>query len=167
MNNAYLLIGGNLGDRSFLLQTAEELIEKHCGTILKSSGLYETEAWGDTEQPAFLNKALWLQTPLAPIELLEKVLEIELMLGRERVNLWGPRTMDIDLLFFENIVMESEQLVLPHPRICIRRFVLEPLTEICGNMVHPLEQKTIVELLAICSDVSKVVRLDGVFNNRQ
>lgn len=158
-NRAYLLIGGNLGNRQQLLAAAITLIAAQCGTIVQCSSVYETEAWGLTEQPLFLNQAVALDTVLQPEQLLQALLRIELQLGRQRKEKYGPRLMDIDILLFGNAVVEAPALVIPHPHMASRRFVLAPLAELIPQYVHPVLQKTIQDLLARCPDPLQVYKL--------
>ena len=150
------MIGGNLGDRQKLLQKAENLITTYCGAIIKASSIYESEAWGMTDQASFLNRLLVINTSLSPFDLLENMLAIENLLERKRVEKWGPRTMDIDLLFYNDQIIETEKLTVPHPFIGSRRFVLEPLVEVASEFLHPIEKKTMKELLHSCNDTCQV-----------
>ena len=152
MNKAYLLIGGNLGDRLAYLTQSKVYIENQCGKIVAQSSYYETEAWGMKEQPAFLNQVILMETRFLASELLSKLLSIEQQLGRERLTPLGPRTIDIDILYFNNEIINMEQLTIPHPRIAERKFVLIPLNEIAPQIVHPLFQKTTQDLLNECND---------------
>ena len=159
LNRAWLLTGGNMGNRSEFLQKAREALELSCGKILKASSLYETAAWGRQDQPAFLNQALLLQTKLSAEALLGKILQIERELGRERDQKYGPRTLDIDILLFNDDIIDTEKLVVPHPQLPLRRFALMPLAEISGGKRHPFLEKTITELLAQCPDPLDVQKL--------
>lgn len=152
------MIGGNLGDREKLLQEAENRISQTCGAILNASSVYESEAWGMNNQPSFLNKVLVVNTLFSPEELLERTQQIENLLERKRLVKWGPRTMDIDLLFYNDQILQSALLTVPHPWICKRRFVLEPLVEVAAQMLHPIEQLTMEELLGKCEDPCSVIR---------
>ncbi len=152
MNDAYLLIGGNMGDRLLNLQQAYFKIEKQAGAIVKKSDVYETAAWGLTEQNAFLNQVLLISTVHTAEELLQKLLYIEQESGRKRIVKMGPRTIDIDILFYNNEIISTSDLTVPHPQIANRRFVLTPLNEIAPDFVHPVLQKTIGELLEKCTD---------------
>lgn len=156
MNKAYLLIGGNLGEREELIRLAEKQIESNCGPIISASSLYETEAWGLKEQPTFLNKVILIETLQDPLLLLRSLQSIELLLGRTREQRWGPRTMDIDILFYNKIILDTSNLTIPHPGIPNRRFVLEPLAEIAGEWEHPQYQNNIRYLLQQCNDNSAV-----------
>jgi 2-amino-4-hydroxy-6-hydroxymethyldihydropteridine diphosphokinase len=152
MNIAYLLIGGNMGERQYYLSSAKELIEKDCGEIVLESSIYETAAWGLEEQAAFLNQAIEIKTPLSAIELLEKILAIEERLGRKREIKYGPRLVDIDILLFNKIVVKTEGLSIPHPQMQNRRFVLMPLAEIAAKQMHPILKKKVEQLLKECPD---------------
>ncbi len=152
MNTAYLLIGGNLGDRKQNLRQAVLLINEQCGTVTKSSSLYETEAWGKTDQPSFLNQALEISTLLNARQLMRKVLRIEKSMGRERTEKMGPRIIDIDILFFGDEIHDLRFLKIPHPAIQNRRFVLIPLGEINPDLQHPVLKKSVAELLEECPD---------------
>ncbi len=145
-NEIYLITGTNLGNRMANLQHAAAEIEQNIGQILTRSSVYETEPWGITDQPSFYNQVLKVATTLAPLPLLTATLAIEKEMGRIRAERYGARIIDIDLLFFDNLVIETQQLTIPHPRITERNFVLAPLAEIAPNMVHPVLQQTISEI---------------------
>ena len=155
--HAYILIGGNLGNRYANLRSATQALERLAGRILATSTVYETEAWG-MEGPAFLNQALQLETELAPEALLDIQLQVERQLGRERDAAAGyqSRTMDIDLLLFDNAVIGTDRLTVPHPRMAERRFVLVPLADIAANVVHPVTQTSIATMLQQCPDTAAV-----------
>ena len=155
-NTAYLLTGGNMGDRQENLATAYEYISQQCGDITNASSLYETAAWGKNDQPSFLNQALELQTELTPRQLLKKILSIEKQIGRIRKQKYGPRIIDIDILLFNDEIHNYPSLKIPHPEMQNRRFVLVPLAEIAPQIIHPLSKKSIVELLTICPDKLEV-----------
>jgi 2-amino-4-hydroxy-6-hydroxymethyldihydropteridine diphosphokinase len=152
MNNTYLLIGGNIGDRMAYLQQAIAVIEQRCGKIVQRSGVYSTAAWGKKDQPDFYNQCLHLQTNYAATELMEILLDIEKSLGRIRQEKMGPRVIDIDILLFNDEVIGSATLQIPHPRLAARRFALIPLAEIGGNLLHPVLHQTIDELVIQCTD---------------
>lgn len=156
MNTAYLLTGGNMGNRAFHLQQAEQYIEQYCGEIVCSSSIYETEAWGFKDQPSFYNQALALKTTLAPDELMRRLLEIELEMGRVRTLKMGPRIIDLDILLIDDLIIGTELLSVPHPALPERRFALMPLAEIAPLLWHPTEGKTITGLLDACTDTSNV-----------
>ena len=152
MSTAHLLIGGNLGDRKENLLTAISLISEHCGSLTGSSSIYETEAWGNTDQPSFLNQALEISTSLNARQLIRRTLKIEKEMGRVRKEKLGPRIIDIDILLFENEIHDLRFLKIPHPEMQNRRFVLVPLAEIDPTLQHPVLNKTIAELLEECPD---------------
>ncbi|MBO9614451.1 MAG: 2-amino-4-hydroxy-6-hydroxymethyldihydropteridine diphosphokinase [Dyadobacter sp.] len=155
----FLLLGSNLGDRGQVLASAREAIAAQAGSIIRQSAIYETEPWGNTDQPVFLNQVLEISTSLLPEDLLRIILNIEHDLGRVRYERWGARVIDIDILYFGQTVMDSARLTLPHPRIQDRRFVLAPLAEIAAGFVHPLLQKTSAQLLEQCPDTSAVSKI--------
>lgn len=161
MNKAYLLIGGNTGNRRQQLEIAVDQVAKHCGKIIARSHLYETAAWGKTDQAAFLNQALLIETLLAPEPLLQAVLFIEHKMGRYRQEKYGPRIIDIDILFYNNDIIDTPSLVVPHPALPQRRFALEPLNEIATDFIHPAQKKTIKMLLEECPDPLEVNKLNN------
>lgn len=152
MNKIYLLTGGNLGDRLESLKIAADDIENKIGKIIRSSRIYETGAWGDTAQPDFYNQVHLLTTALPAEKIMERILKIEETMGRVRTSKNAARIIDIDILFFNDEVVDTHWLSIPHPEIPNRRFVLEPLNEIAPNLVHPVLMKRMHELLSICTD---------------
>ncbi|MDP4265109.1 MAG: 2-amino-4-hydroxy-6-hydroxymethyldihydropteridine diphosphokinase [Bacteroidota bacterium] len=159
MNIAYLLTGGNLGDREQNLADARQWIEAGCGKIIRASSLYETAAWGKTDQPDFLNQALKIETMLDANQLIRSVLETEKKMGRTRKEKYGSRIIDIDILLFNDEVYSGPFLTIPHPEIQNRRFVLVPLTEIAAGVLHPVLKKTIAQLLQDCPDTLPVKKI--------
>ncbi|WP_300598848.1 2-amino-4-hydroxy-6-hydroxymethyldihydropteridine diphosphokinase [Niabella sp.] len=159
MNRIFLLIGGNLGDRTAHLEQARALIERHIGTIEKTSAIYETAAWGLVHQPDFYNQALQVSTALQPEPLMQMILKIESGMGRVRNERYGPRVIDIDILLYNDLVCALPQVTLPHPRMQERRFVLAPLDEIAPELQHPVLHQTIRQLLATVSDDSAVKKI--------
>ena len=156
----YLLLGSNLGDRRKLIDEAILEIGAQVGAVFQQSSFYETAAWGREDQPGFLNVAIGVATALNPMEVLEKVLRIEQDLGRVRLEKWGSRLIDIDLILFDDLIVdEGPVLQIPHPQMQHRKFVLEPLAELIPHYKHPLLQQTIQELLESLDDnlaVSKI-----------
>lgn len=158
MNHIYLLIGGNIGDRLANLENARKSIEEQCGPIQKASSIYETEAWGLKDQPAFYNQALCIDTELSPEELLETLLRIEVSMGRKRMVPLGPRNIDLDIIYYNEAVIQQTGLIIPHPRMTERNFVLAPLVEIAAEFMHPILQKTTTQLFQSCKDLSVVYK---------
>lgn len=156
--SAYLLIGSNEGNRLQFLTTAKEQIEQFAGRIILTSSIYQTDAWGKENLPPHLNQALLIRTGLEPLELLNRLQQIETNLGRKKTEKWGIRKIDIDIIYFDNLIINHPQLQIPHPLMQNRRFVLSPLTEIAPNFLHPVLQKTNQELLQTLSDPLKVTR---------
>lgn len=152
MHKVFLSLGGNLGDRFANLEKALAAITDKIGIVVAVSSIYETKAWGIENQPDFLNQVILVETTLSPMETLETALAIELEMGRVREQKWYTRIIDIDLLFFENEIITSEKLTLPHPFISQRNFVLAPLAEIAPDYIHPVLQTSISHLYRNCED---------------
>ena len=148
-HTAYIAFGSNLGDKEANLRRALELLIERGVEIVKTSTFISTEPYGVTDQPQFLNGVCEVRTSMAPLALLHTLLEIEQEMGRVRLRHWGERNIDLDLLLYEDVVMDIPQLKLPHPDMQNRDFVLLPLAEIAPELVHPTLQKTISELV-IC-----------------
>jgi len=157
-NTAFVLLGGNIEPRKSFLQEAEEKINLKSGYISNKSAIYETEAWGFESENNFLNILLKVETNYSANELLNSLLEIEMELGRKRNKSQGysSRTLDADIIYFNNDIINEKDLIIPHPRLQFRKFVLEPLCEIAPYYVHPIFNKTNLKLLDECSDESKV-----------
>ncbi|ADR21081.1 2-amino-4-hydroxy-6-hydroxymethyldihydropteridine diphosphokinase [Marivirga tractuosa] len=152
MEGIFLLLGSNLGNRLNSLIQANEALEEKGIKVLNKSSVYETAAWGKTDQQAFLNQVVKVDTSLEPAALLNVILEIELELGRVRKIKWGERLIDIDILYFHNYLCEADDLSIPHPGIPDRRFTLIPLVELCPDFLHPKLKVSQKELLANCED---------------
>ena len=154
LNHAYLCLGGNIGDRKKILESALFIINDTIGTITAKSAIYETEAWGVENHHPYLNQCILVSTSYNAFELISYLLNIESQLGRERVmsDNYCPRTLDIDILLFNNEIINYPNLIVPHPRLHLRNFVLKPLKEIAPNLSHPMIKKTITQLLDICPD---------------
>lgn len=157
---SYILLGSNQGQRRQYLSRAIAAIQQRCGSVVKESAVYETAAWGNTKQASFLNQVIIIHTKLSPDVLMQELLNIEQELGRIRTEKYGPRTIDLDILFYNNLVYHSPKVTLPHPAIQDRRFVLIPLAELSARKIHPVYRKTINKLLNECADLLPVKKLN-------
>lgn len=155
-----LILGGNRGDRKELINQAVRFISEK-NHLVSSSAIYETQAWGNVAKGNFLNQVIQIETSVSPENLLEQIQEIEEKLGRKRTETWGDRTMDIDILYFGDVVIHTPNLTIPHPFIQDRRFVLVPLTEILPDMIHPILGKSNRSLLEECQDPCEVRIFNG------
>lgn len=152
MIDVFLLLGGNMGDRLKYLEGAVKQIDSQIGRVISVSGVFQTQSWGKTDEPDYLNQAVKVSTDKPARQVLELALAIERELGRERKEKWGSRTIDIDILLYGDAIINEPDLVVPHPGLPLRRFALEPLSEIGGNFVHPVLRKTINDLKNEVSD---------------
>jgi 2-amino-4-hydroxy-6-hydroxymethyldihydropteridine diphosphokinase len=157
--HVYILLGSNLGNREENLMLARQRISRSLGTIITASSIYCSAAWGNTQQPDFYNQVLLVESLQQPISFLYTVHQIESDLGRIRVERWGPRLIDIDILLWDSQVMNSPDLTIPHPGIDHRKFTLVPLAEIAGEIVHPVTGLTISQMLDACPDTLPILKL--------
>lgn len=155
----YIGTGSNMGNRRVQLQQALWLCQQQLGQVTGFSAVYETVAWGKEDQDAFLNQVIRLETLFPPQLLMQKILQIERSMGRVRSEKWGPRTIDIDILFYGNRRIQSPLLTVPHPQLHLRNFVLAPLKDLAPGMVHPVWHKTISQLLRESPDILAVRKL--------
>jgi 2-amino-4-hydroxy-6-hydroxymethyldihydropteridine diphosphokinase len=153
---AVILLGSNLGNRQEYMQQARNKIAVQVGYIIQNSSFYETKAWGNETQPDFLNQVLICETNKLPQEVLTGCLSIEKELGRDRKEKWGSRTIDIDILYYENEIIATPELKIPHPYLHERRFTLAPLAEILPDFIHPIFNFSNKELLERCGDKLEV-----------
>ena len=167
MNKLFLITGGNIGDRKKNLETAAALIQKRIGKIIRLSAMYETEAWGITNQPAFYNQVLEVDTLLSAREVLHLILKIEEEMGRKRTIKNAARIIDIDILFFNNEIINEHNLIIPHSEIANRKFVLLPLLELDPAKFHPSLHKTIQQLLSETKDKLKVIPVETAATSDQ
>lgn len=161
----YLQLGSNIGEREKNVQAAGELISQMIGTIVAASSLYETEAWGVTDQPDFINQVLKVTTTLSPEQILKQLEHIEEQLGRVRERKWGERLIDIDILLYSNQIIQTEQLTIPHRELQNRNFVLIPLMELAPELEHPVLKQTIEELYWDSKDELEVIKIDDARGN--
>lgn len=159
MHSVYLLLGSNIGDRHAQLALARSGIASRIGAQLTASSIYETEPWGETQQASFLNQAVMVRSESSPHEVLEVIRQIEGAAHRQRSVVWGPRTLDIDILFYDDLVLQTESLTIPHPQLPYRRFALVPLCEIAPELLHPVLGLSVAELLKRSPDHSEVAIL--------
>lgn len=156
-NSAVILLGGNMGDVLKTFKRAIALIEKKAGKVTARSAVYKSEPWGITNQEYFLNQVIIIRTKQGPAELLNMLLKVEKWLGRNRTEeKYTPRTIDIDILFYNNEVIENNEIEIPHPRLHLRRFALEPLNELMPGYIHPALNVSLKTLLENCPDKLKV-----------
>lgn len=160
MNNSHILIlslGSNMGNRMEYLQQAVDNIQKKIGDVTSVSKVYKTPSWGFSSWD-FLNACIEVRTQKNPTQCIEEILKIEAVLGRirDKKENYSPRVIDIDVIFYDKEEINDKHLVVPHPLMCKRRFVLQPLMDICPDFMHTKEKKTIAELLKLCKDNSKI-----------
>ncbi|MDI9358871.1 MAG: 2-amino-4-hydroxy-6-hydroxymethyldihydropteridine diphosphokinase [Phycisphaerales bacterium] len=164
MNNArvFILLGGNIGNTLAIFSQAKNLIEQNGSVIIQSSSVYQTAPWGNIHQNDFLNQALELETPLTPLDLLKSFLQIEHRLGRIRTaDKMGSRIIDIDIILFNNQIIDTPDISVPHPSFRDRRFVLVPLVELNPDFIDPVSKKSLALLLEECTDPLPVTIVMG------
>ena len=159
MNKIYLLLGSNIGNGQKQLFKAISLIQKKVGKINRLSSKYKTAAWGKTDQPDFINQVIIVESDLSARAVMQTILAIESTMGRVRTEKNAPRIIDIDILFFEKEIIDETDLVIPHPAMHLRRFVLVPLNELSPNFIHPVLKKTNHQLLLTCTDKLDVKKI--------
>ncbi|MCC6600877.1 MAG: 2-amino-4-hydroxy-6-hydroxymethyldihydropteridine diphosphokinase [Crocinitomicaceae bacterium] len=150
-------MGANLGEREANIEEASLFITFNMGDITGKSSIYESSAWGMENSPEFLNQVLKISTKLSPKELISEIAELEVFFGRERSpSKYLDREMDVDILFYDDEIIDGEKIQVPHPRLHLRRFVLEPMAELAPEMIHPVIKKTMQQLLNECEDKNEV-----------
>lgn len=158
MNKVILLLGCNMGSCEVTFQKSIQLIEIELGKCVLQSSFYRTKAWGNENQNDFLNQCLVVETQLTSESCLQQILAIEQKLGRKREEKWGPRTIDIDILFYNSEIVDKPNLQIPHPYLHLRRFTLAPLYELIPDFIHPVLNQKISELLLQCKDELNVIK---------
>ncbi|WP_214070232.1 2-amino-4-hydroxy-6-hydroxymethyldihydropteridine diphosphokinase [Mucilaginibacter sp. dw_454] len=146
MNNVFLLLGSNMGDRKEYLQQAVLHISFDVSPDMRISSVYETQSWGKVDEPDYLNMVVEVKTDLSAQTILDKILSIEQVMGRKREEKWGSRTIDIDILYYNNDIIDTPGLSIPHPQLQNRAFTLAPLVELAPNFIHPVLKKTNLQL---------------------
>jgi 2-amino-4-hydroxy-6-hydroxymethyldihydropteridine diphosphokinase len=160
MNEVYILLGGNLGDKSKIFKETIKLIGERVGLVTKLSSAYITESWGFDSEP-FRNQVIIIKTTLSPNEILQQTQAIEIIMGRiNKSTRYEARTIDIDLLFYNDLILNTIDLTLPHPKMAERKFVLIPLNEIAPDKRHPVSGLKVGKMLRLCTDPLKVERID-------
>lgn len=159
MSEAYIAIGCNLGEKRRQMVQAIDLMQS-LGVLRAVAPLYRTGAYGYTDQPDFLNSVVCLKTGLPPLELLEALKRLEHRLGRKKRERWGPREMDLDIIFYNGQLVNEEGLTIPHPDLSNRRFVLQPLADIAPDFISPRHHRTVATLLAECPDKTNIQLID-------
>ncbi|MDI3528010.1 MAG: 2-amino-4-hydroxy-6-hydroxymethyldihydropteridine diphosphokinase [Tenuifilum sp.] len=163
MAKVYLSLGSNLGDRENYLASARDFIKSRIGSIVKESSVYESEPWGFDADSNFLNQVLKVETQLSPAAIMLEISYIESKLGRERTGKgYSSRTIDIDVLFYDHLILYTPELIVPHKQLHKRNFIIEPLKEIAPDFIHPLFSITVTEIAITCNDDSKVWRYEPV-----
>lgn len=159
LNDVFLGLGSNIGELIPNLNRAYDQIIQKAGPVVKESALYKTDPWGRTDQDHFINQVILIRTPLSPWALIDVLKKIEISLNTEKREHWGPRTIDLDIIYYGQKIIFENDLIIPHPFMYFRNFVLVPLADIAPDMVHPLNGMRSEELLINCDDNSSVIRL--------
>jgi 2-amino-4-hydroxy-6-hydroxymethyldihydropteridine diphosphokinase len=159
-HQAIIMLGGNIGDTICIFESARTLIKESGAEILAESAVFRTDPWGDELQRTFLNQSILVETDLDPYRLLILLQKVEFHHGKNTQYENGPRTLDLDIIFFDELILSSITLSIPHPRAHLRRFNLLPMSQIVPNFVHPVLKKTVSELLYECSDPLEVKELN-------
>jgi 2-amino-4-hydroxy-6-hydroxymethyldihydropteridine diphosphokinase len=153
----FLSLGGNLGVKKEIFTTTIQMVDNRIGHPIKISSIYESPSWGFRSQHYFWNQVLEVETGLSPEEVLVEIRTIEKFFGRKRRSgHYLSRKMDIDILFYDDIILDNDELTLPHPMIAFRRFVLEPLSEVAPDFLHPVLMDKVIHILSLCKDTSEV-----------
>lgn len=161
MHKVYLGLGGNIGNKQKNFEEVYKAIQNNLGKIEKSSSVYESPPWGFQSKDTFWNSVIKISTSLSATEILNRIHSIEALFGRKRNKAkYASREMDIDILYYDDIYLETETLTVPHPGIQLRKFVLVPLTEIAPNLKHPLLRLTSIEMLENCKDESIIKKIN-------
>jgi 2-amino-4-hydroxy-6-hydroxymethyldihydropteridine diphosphokinase len=160
MHTYYLHLGSNKGDRTSYLSNAIKQITAKIGQVTDQSAIYQTEPWGKKDQDEFLNMAIKVESNLVPEDALNAAKKIETDMGSEKKEKWGPRIIDIDILYCGDLIMEKDNLVIPHPHIYERNFVLIPLMEIAGDFIDPAKEMSIEDIFDLCKDESEVLMFE-------
>jgi 2-amino-4-hydroxy-6-hydroxymethyldihydropteridine diphosphokinase len=151
-----LLLGSNKGDRMRYLLLSHHFLANNVGVIINKSKIYETEPWGKSNQPRYLNQAIEIKTDKTPFQLLRSLQKIEKLLGRRNKGNYAARTIDIDILFYNQVILKAKNLIIPHPRLHLRNFTLQPLMDLNTSYTHPVFCTSIEELAKSCKDALKV-----------
>jgi 2-amino-4-hydroxy-6-hydroxymethyldihydropteridine diphosphokinase len=158
-HSVFIGLGSNTGDSHARLFQAVDLMENELGPCLRISSIYETEPWGEPDQENFHNAVCLFYTDLEPLACFSRLVSIEQKMGKSKLTRWGPRTIDLDILFYGQKIIVEKDLIIPHPNMYLRNFVLTPLAEIAPDFVHPILKKTTKSLLEGCPDKTKVEKI--------
>lgn len=163
-NRVFIALGSNLGDRFYYIQQALLAIDERLGPIVQCSSLYESEAWGDKDQQNFYNAVCEIHGKINALALLRELQIIEREQGKRKERTWGPRTLDLDIIYYGKKIIVEKDLIIPHPNMYLRNFVLQPLAEIAPEFIHPLMKKKTKSLLRECPDQTKIERISTLWS---